>query len=545
MKIKKFIKNIISNIPIVLLLLNKKRILKPKKWIKKSYYLYNILHFICPFFKLNYYLNGIEYKTEKSLSISKNLNKSDLINEYLELFEFANNELKLYIIKVMFSANLFDKDMVKYFFDKISVINDVDIKYWFALDISILTFSSPDFIYDEYYIDRRKLLKSIAVQSKLTFDLAQRDNNEESVCIITYLLSDSIKNSLQRVSMMVASGIGKQIKKISIVSLQSFFPKGKGAKFSFFGPVKNEKKKKEIINMFPNNKVYFAEGKTPKENMQSALDIISQINPSIIIDLSDEHSPTSYLYSNKMPTLYIPMRNYASSSFFNYIVGKKWRFDLVNQEYHSIDDSQIVDWFFPEYVPPKSHNISKKELGFSNNQKIIVTVGNNSKSCNNEFVDMMAKLLNRNDTLVWLLIGSDGPQYLHIKYEHLLNSNKIVEYGYTNNLSGIYSACDILIRPNTTGGSGATAIAAMQGLPIVMTSFICDAMRWLNLDFTKNKTYDDLYDEVLLLINDKEYYKERSQLSLELVRKATDADTQWNKLVEIIRDIERKNGLNL
>lgn len=537
MNIKNMLKKAIFKMPVILLLLTDKKILKLDAWISKSHKLYKLLKLIFPFYKLNHYLKSIGYKLEKA--VNSNLISKETVQKYcLNKIENSDDATKLYITKILFSSNLLDKGIVRKLFNVFANISNIEVKYWFFIDISIMTFLSIDCLYNEFYNDRRKFLKSLALENNLDINV-NYSYKEESICIITYLLSSSIRNSLQRVVMMIQKGISKDIKNISILSLQSFFPKSIGYKYTYFSPKKDEKNKKKIKQLFPNCNVYFSEGKTSKEIMQSALKILEKINPSLIIDVSDEYSITSYIYSQKIPTLYIPMRNYASSSFFNYIVGKRWRFELVNKQFNSIKESQIIDWFFPEYIPPKSRNLKKEELGLASNQKVIVTVGNNNKTCDKKFVDMMAKLLNDTD-LVWLLIGSEGPQYLHIKYEHLIKNKKIIEYGYSNNLYGIYAACDILIRPNTTAGSGATAIAAMQGLPIVMTSYICDAMRWLDLDFTSCKTYNDLYNEVLHLCNDNNYYKEKSLLSLERVKKATDAEVQWEKLVKIIRRIEFK-----
>ena len=85
-----------------------------------------------------------------------------------------------------------------------------------------------------------------------------------------------------------------------------------------------------------------------------------------------------------------------------------------------------------------------------------------------------------------------------------------------------------------TGGSGATAIAAMQGLPIVMTNFICDSSRWLGLEYSSIDNYHDLALEIQKLYSDKAYYEERKQVALTLVEKAVDSKEKWEDLHNIL-----------
>ena len=81
-----------------------------------------------------------------------------------------------------------------------------------------------------------------------------------------------------------------------------------------------------------------------------------------------------------------------------------------------------------------------------------------------------------------------------------------------------------------TGGSGGTAIAAMQGLPIVMTNYICDASRWLGLDYSVIDNYHDLAEDIQRLYDDKVYYNDRKLITKKLISKAIDSPEKWEEL---------------
>ena len=116
----------------------------------------------------------------------------------------------------------------------------------------------------------------------------------------------------------------------------------------------------------------------------------------------------------------------------------------------------------------------------------------------------------------------------------LFENKQIIEHGYEKNLSALCAVCDVVIRSNQTGGSGGTAIAANQGLPIIMTNFMCDASRWLGNDYSNIDNYHDLMQELLRLKNDNTYYKQKQIITKKKIDYAIDAIPRWKELAEII-----------
>ena len=71
--------------------------------------------------------------------------------------------------------------------------------------------------------------------------------------------------------------------------------------------------------------------------------------------------------------------------------------------------------------------------------------------------------------------------------------------------------------------------------PIVMTDFLCDAIRWIGHDYSDLHTYDDVANELEKLYLDRDYYLKKSAIAYERVMKATNLKEKWRELSEIIK----------
>ena len=167
---------------------------------------------------------------------------------------------------------------------------------------------------------------------------------------------------------------------------------------------------------------------------------------------------------------------------------------------------------------------------------IVVSIGNNS-CFTNDFIDEMINIMTLDNDIIWMLVGNNGlSAHMKNKGELLIQKNRIIDRGYENHLASLCSCCVIVLRSNQTGGAGGTAIAAQQGLPIVLTTFLCDAMRWLGDDYTNINNYHDLMQEILRLKNDDNYYKQRQMITKKKIDYATDSNSRWEELANILLD---------
>lgn len=484
---------------------------------------------------------------EQLKKLFANENVKEKVNKmWMDKFDIAPDDIKMFISKLVFLTNSIQNTSSSKIMNFAQNTDDIDYRYWTAMDISMFTFLASNGFYPNYYNDRKTVLKKIIRERKIAIPHKQGKRNNNNICVITFMYKPHIQSSVQRVVNMVANAMAERADNVMIISLESFYT-------SFKEGIRiNTSRRKTSARLYlrqvksmvnPKIEVLYAHGNSITERMQDAINKIYNFNPTCILDISDEFSALSELYSRDFPTIYIPLRLGGSSLSYTKIAGTDWMFLKANRKFNnSIDMKKVVNWMFPEYVPPhKGRTISRTDMGINDDSFVIVSVGYNSTAFSNEFVDEMCNLLNTYSNYCWLLVGENGSTYMHKNYTELFSEGKIIERGFEKNLSGLYKSCDILLRSDTTGSSGATAIAAMQGLPIVMSRYECDPMRWLGKDYSDLQTPFEIVTEIKKLCNDKSYYNLKKKQVLQLVRKATDAEYCWNTLFEMSVKFGKRN----
>lgn len=530
---------------------------KMKAFIKSK-----IVAFIIVLFGFGRGYSWSQYDKSTLKELNKRINKYYLlirINRFIKFEWYWHDDIEeIKMLKDTAINSIFDQldDDKKYIFTKLlyysgryydeiteKVIRfckttNSQYRYWTTMDISRFTFHQQKGFYPNYYIDRRNLLSTICNDMDLVVPSKKAGCNN-NLCIVTHLLDGSIKNSVQRVATMIANGLISEFDEIAIFPLDTFTPVGKEKRqLTTVLPIHASIDSKNAIeSIFPQGVcVHYPIGDDYIEKAQDILYAIYDYNPRVILDMSDEYSAISFYYSKDFYTVYQPMRGGGTSSYFSKITGKKWMVLETNRIFNSIDINKVADWTFPEYVPPQGAKMSKKDLAYNDNDFVLVCAGNNATCCDKKFVDCIAKLLIDKKRIKLLFVGQGAPDYFKKEYNNLFQNKQVREWGYESNLFGLYSACDVLVRPNMTGGSGATAIAAMAGLPIAMTDFVSDPNRWLGLEYSPNHNYSELMDYIVKLSEDSDFYIGCQQKCKELVYLAIDSPAKWKELANILKE---------
>lgn len=510
------------------------------------------LYRICLRFRIVFKNYPIEYFLHPYAEQLKRLFGSDEtrnigLSMWMEKFDNSSDDIKMFISKLVFLTDSIQEDSSRKIMEFARTTKNADYRYWTVMDISMFTFLASNGFYSNYYNDRKELITQILQEQKIEVPIRKHQSKKRRICIITFMFKGHIRSSVQRVVNMVTNAMAMRADEVMLISLDSFYTSYKE------GPQINTARKKTSGKMYmkkvksmvsPKVDVVCATGDNISERLQDGINRIYQFDPTSIIDISDEFSVISELYSKDYPVIYMPLRISGSSMTYSKILGTDWMFRTANKKFNCIDMSKVVNWILPEYVPPEGTRITKNDLEIQNNSFVIVSVGYNSSGFSNEMVDAMCNLLIKHENYCWLLVGENGSAYLHEKYPELLTSKKIVEHGYEKNLSGLYKACDVLLRSDTTGSSGATAIAAMQGLPIVMSDYECDPMRWLGKDYSVLHTPSDIMSEIEKLCGDKKYYNSKQRLVAGLVNKATDEKHWWDELFNLSLQLGKRNCLS-
>ena len=113
---------------------------------------------------------------------------------------------------------------------------------------------------------------------------------------------------------------------------------------------------------------------TTRNRQQEILDLISDINPYGIFDLTDEWGLISSYYYRNYPTIYFPSRKVRESSFFfhRFVVSNNLPVDV----HAPVRENQVLPTpLYVEYVYPK-REFKRNEYGFADNDILVVTVGN-------------------------------------------------------------------------------------------------------------------------------------------------------------------------
>lgn len=533
--IKKFVKYLLE-CPIHFCVLRKRNLVFKTNWI---YRLLKRYLFILKFnsrFPLHIFVGRYVRYLDKQRVLKPSL-YNELKTNWIRYYKSLDERQRFLMSKLFYEFHIFDDEICELLINDALSFNNSDYKRYLFLDISRMSFFYHSSIYPQYYLDRRRLLESVALDNKLNFYKTPKSNE---ILIITYTLGDTLFNSATRLVKMISDGLIEYGDKISVICLDSFLPTKKERKalmttFENINPKGLYNSVKGLLNKEVD--LYFIDEGNRKTKDDKLVDLINKINPKIIIDITDEYSYQSYYYSKVYPTIYIPMRNYSSSSFYTYTLGVKWKYDLLNQIYHSVDEKKIIEWSFPEYVPPKSEPISRNQLGLKNDSFVFVTIGKNESELDNEFVDSICNMLQEHKDMQWIIVGGNPPSYLSLKYKDLLEDNSIISRPFEKNLSGLCASCDVVLRANTTAGSGGTAIAIMAGCPVVMTSMVCDPMRWLGKDYSQVDDVKKLPIELLRLKDDKEYYLKKQKECLALVNEAIDARKRWKQLADFYKNL--------
>ena len=475
--------------------------------------------------------------------ISKALVSRESIYEFKEtiiaLLKNTSEDESMVLIYLTYSVGAFDNNICKAVLSFATKCRNTKYRYWLTQNVSKFCFFSQDGFYDDYYIDRKKLVKQCAQEMNISVPLKSENKNRNKICIINYLQSNNPLNSVQRVSTMIANGLNQYYDEIMILVLDCFIIGKKdehnwGAVFHY----KSAYSKIQIIKkMYPfNTKIIFCSGENYIERFQFAINSIYAFSPNAIIDLSDEYSLISYFYSKDFFTVNIPLRVGTSSLFFNSIVADSWIISSLNDKYRFINDEIVKDWSFPEYYHEEKIQLTRKDYNLPDDAFVILTLGKCSNACSTDFINEVCNYLINNHHSIWLVVGDTLPIQSNEQFLNLVKNNRIIFKEYENKIGSLCSICDVLLRVNVTGGSGSTAIAAMNGLPIAMTDFLCDPMRWLGRDFSSNHNYTDLFNYIHKLQNDKFFYSEKSAESKKLAIIATDAEKKWFELAVFLHN---------
>ncbi len=265
------------------------------------------------------------------------------------------------------------------------------------------------------------------------------------------------------------------------------------------------------------------------------LNFIDEVRPSYIIHIGGE-SPTGEYCDDIVPVVSIgtvPSEIGISTTTLQVIGRKIEEKDKSVIEALNKTDSDIVVGRFTSSVPMVKEKISREELGLPDDKLICIVVGARlNAEITDEFVEMM---LSVGEDVVFAFAGKFDEKYEYYSDKYDNFKNIAVNLGFSSNMMGIYSVCDVYVNPLRQGGGTSVVEAMHEGLPAVSINY-GDVSLGCASEFLVND-YNAMAEKIRNYAMDKGYYNKASLIAKERAREMLDSDKAF---VEIIESVEQK-----
>lgn len=204
----------------------------------------------------------------------------------------------------------------------------------------------------------------------------------------------------------------------------------------------------------------------------------------------------------------VAIRGFASSTFFDSFFTSNLQMCISqNNIYNAVTTSKIISEYLCtpsiEYSQPmlrSDHNIYSEDF-------VIVTVGARLQfDLDNDFVNHIKVLLEKNPGIRWILVGEPIGEYLLNECNELIDKKQLILWGFEKNLLGFYSMCNLYVNPNRKGGGISIRLAQEMGIPVLMNNFISDGLASVYSENIVEGNYDDLFYHIELLYNNNDMY---------------------------------------
>lgn len=232
---------------------------------------------------------------------------------------------------------------------------------------------------------------------------------------------------------------------------------------------------------------------------------IAQFDPGVIITTSDISLSREILYPY-FPVIYFSLGgfNYSTLADAYLQVNLKEAIDFYKQ-FHEIKPEFIHEFKYGLDLPKPTKRIKREEFGFSQEDCIMVTVGNRlDAELDEEYISNICQIIQQKANLKWLIVGAAELKYLVNNYKDLLGK-KIIRLDYEKDLMALYDICDIYINPRRHGGGISIAMAMDRGLPVVIFSNPSDGLNYVGEENGVGYDYSSYLNEIDKLYSDPNY----------------------------------------
>jgi len=447
-------------------------------------------------------------------------------------------EAKIVLLRILYEAECFSSEHLQRLIILIGQIKgNTPQKYWLLTDLSFLWLYYPKVLYDEFFIDKKKLMRNYAEELSLTWNPPlYKGKGNRNICILCYVL---FEECITQTIPSLAGELKKRGYTVHIIGMIPYiFDNGtnflKPKYYSNSDPVVLSTG--ERSSLYPNDvQLHYFSAPTMKDRQQKILDFINQINPYCILDVTDDFSAISYYYSASYPVIYITLRKLGfSSSFFHKMI-----INIDSKTHPPVQPEQALYMpFYREIKKPKKVFL-RSDYGFSSDDILVVTVGSRlGHDLCHDLIDQFCVTLLMENKIKWLNVGVDDLPYLQENYTKLIGK-QVFLWGYEEDLPGLYGMCDIYLNPARVGGGTTIVWAMQQGIAVVSPR---DASAGFALIGEKLsvKTEKELVPYVLAMSREPDLLKKNRDAILEITSKWVNVETYVDKLIEGMENLSRE-----
>lgn len=455
---------------------------------------------------------------------------------------------------ILYNAKRFDPQLLENILQAAVQIEDpllTDFLYGVFVDTSMIPFMHEEYYFPAFYNIRRRLLKKICIAYGLTCADSQKRPSEKikKICIVTETLYGP-GGSPTLVCIQISKILTAYGYNVKIIPLDA---RNNLERIPLLQPIYMERdmasRQYEVYhkNVFPKEVLidYPEETDTIQSRLQSQLDKICIYSPDLILDMSDEYSIPSYLYTRCFTTLYILIRGYVSSSFFSYLMVRDESITRKQNEYYQspVATKQYLKTDCLTCISPPVPQKSYSRYNFSCTQSdfLFITVGIRLHvELTKEFIDAVCQKLFIMPCMKWFVVGTNN-DYLRKMCERY--PNNIISIPYEDDLPALYKICDAYLNPPRMGGGTSISWAMHYGLPVVMSSAPSDKSALASTGGLIYNSLEEMADCLIMLRTDSKFHMQCRETSKKAAVEL--AQKQPEVLLKLIAQIEENNKLSI
>lgn len=225
------------------------------------------------------------------------------------------------------------------------------------------------------------------------------------------------------------------------------------------------------LNIYNNFNFYqFRETMPSINDMNAVFKLINEAKPEFAISIGGTNI-TADLCSNFIPVISIPCTTDipVTQSTFPVILRQTNEADKPLLDYFISKGKNAIESEVSYSINSTGNRLSRQDWDLNDTDFVISIVGNRLKEdLADVFLNSLESVVTRNP-LVKLLIVGTVDQIQFYEYETLRSNTRFM--GFQNDLSAVYSLCDIYLNPPRAGGGTSAAYALYEGVPVLTLPF--------------------------------------------------------------------------